>query len=66
MVYFLSQGGKFKADRPHLQIWEPEENYYEEISDDALSFRGFEEYRCFDYHLGMYISHCILTVITCN
>ena len=25
----------------------------EEISADALSVRGFEQYRCDDYHLGM-------------
>ena len=24
---------------------------YEEVSNDALSIRGFQEYRCNDYHL---------------
>uniref|UniRef100_A0A0L8FIC4 Vacuolar protein sorting-associated protein 41 homolog n=1 Tax=Octopus bimaculoides TaxID=37653 RepID=A0A0L8FIC4_OCTBM len=58
------EGGKFKADRPHLQIWEPEENYYEEISDDALSFRGFEEYRCFDYHLECVVEESLYFLIS--
>ncbi|KAK7508589.1 hypothetical protein BaRGS_00000155, partial [Batillaria attramentaria] len=37
--------------RPHLQIVEPYMNKYEEVSNDALSIRGFEEYRISDYHL---------------
>ncbi len=27
--------------------------YYDEVSNDALSIRGFQEYRCNDYHLGI-------------
>ena len=38
--------------RPHLQIIDPGMNKYEEVSNDALSIRGFEEYRISDYHLG--------------
>lgn len=44
-------GGRFTANRPHLQILEPHMKHFEEISNDALSIRGFEEYRCNDYHL---------------
>ncbi|XP_035827939.1 vacuolar protein sorting-associated protein 41 homolog isoform X2 [Aplysia californica] len=45
------EGGRTVANRPHLQILEPHMNYFEEISNDALSIRGFQEYRCNDYHL---------------
>ncbi|KAK6166083.1 hypothetical protein SNE40_022857 [Patella caerulea] len=43
--------GRLVASRPHLQVLEPHMDYFEEISNDALSIRGFEEYRCNDYHL---------------
>ncbi|ESO87990.1 hypothetical protein LOTGIDRAFT_126722, partial [Lottia gigantea] len=43
--------GRAVAARPHLQILEPHMEYYEEISNDALSIRGFTEYRCNDYNL---------------
>ncbi len=53
MISFLIlQGGKTTADRPHLRVIEPSMDYYDEISNDALSIRGFQEYRCNDYHLG--------------
>lgn len=55
---------KYIADRPHLQIWEPGTNYYEEISDDALSFRAFEEYRCFDYHLESVVKESLYFLIS--
>ena len=29
-------------------------DYYDEVSNDALSIRGFQEYRCNDYHLGKF------------
>jgi len=37
-------------NRPHLQLISVTDG--EEISNDALSIRGFQEYRCNDYHLG--------------
>ena len=47
------KGQQVVANRPQLRIVTPrglEEP--EEISADALSVRGFEQYRCDDYHLG--------------
>ena len=51
MMSFV-QGGRTVANRPHLRIIELGMNTSKEISNDALSIRGFEEYRCNDYHLG--------------
>jgi len=45
------EGGRMVANRPHLQVLEPHLKHFEEISNDALSIRGFQEYRCNDYHL---------------
>ncbi|XP_061193823.1 vacuolar protein sorting-associated protein 41 homolog isoform X5 [Saccostrea echinata] len=39
------------SKRPHLLIVEPHMEYFEEISNDALSVRGFQEYKPIDYHL---------------
>ena len=48
------KGGHVVAHRPQLRIVTPRGlNEPEEISADALSVRGFEQYRCDDYHLGM-------------
>ncbi|CAL1533068.1 unnamed protein product [Lymnaea stagnalis] len=46
-----SEAGRVNAGRPHLLILDPHMNHYDEISNDALSIRGFQEYRCNDYHL---------------
>ncbi|XP_059151993.1 vacuolar protein sorting-associated protein 41 homolog isoform X2 [Physella acuta] len=43
--------GRMSAGRPHLQILEPHLKHFEEISNDALSIRGFQEYRSIEYHL---------------
>ena len=40
------------SQRPNLRILEAHMDYYEELSNDALSIRGYQEYRCNDYHLG--------------
>ncbi|XP_064614137.1 vacuolar protein sorting-associated protein 41 homolog [Liolophura sinensis] len=45
------EGGKPVANRPHLIVVEPKMGDYVELSNDALSIRGFTEYRCNDYHL---------------
>ena len=29
--------------------------HYEELSNDALSIRGYQNLRCNDYHLGEYV-----------
>lgn len=47
-----SKKGHVVAHRPQLRIVTPRGlNEPEEISADALSVRGFEQYRCDDYHL---------------
>ena len=53
-LYYLIefQGGRTVANRPYLQILDPHMKKFEEVSSDALSIRGFQEYRCNDYHLG--------------
>ena len=51
-IFMFLQGGKLMANRPHLRIIDPKMDYYDEVSNDALSIRGFQEYRCNDYHLG--------------
>ncbi|KAK0051675.1 vacuolar protein sorting-associated protein 41 [Biomphalaria pfeifferi] len=43
--------GLTQSGRPHLQILDPLVRSYEEISNDALSIRGFQLVRCNDYHL---------------
>ena len=40
------------AARPQLRIVEPHMHYYDEVTNDALSIRGFQRYKCNDYHLG--------------
>ena len=54
------------AQRPHLRILEIGMNYGYEVTNDALSIRGFQEYRCNDYHLGtvtIFVFFCIIYVI---
>ncbi|KAL9968325.1 hypothetical protein ACROYT_G026686 [Oculina patagonica] len=47
------KGEPLVAHRPQLRIVTPRGlNEPEEISADALSVRGFEQYRCDDYHLA--------------
>ncbi|KAH9500097.1 Vacuolar protein sorting-associated protein 41 [Bulinus truncatus] len=45
------EAGITQTERPHLQIVEPHNRTYDEISNDALSIRGFQLVRCNDYHL---------------
>lgn len=40
-----------KAQRPQLYIVDPGNEDYIEICTDSLSLRGYEEYKCNDYHL---------------
>ncbi|KAL3832067.1 hypothetical protein ACJMK2_023745 [Sinanodonta woodiana] len=47
----LEEGEQHLANRPHLRTILPRHSEYEEISNDALSIRGYQEYRCNDYHL---------------
>lgn len=41
-----------KAQRPQLYVVEPRIEDYIEICTDSLSLRGYQEYKCNDYHLG--------------
>ncbi|XP_078322203.1 vacuolar protein sorting-associated protein 41 homolog isoform X3 [Crassostrea virginica] len=45
------EGNRQVSKRPHLLIVEPHMEYFEEISNDALTVRGFQEYKPSDYHL---------------
>ncbi|XP_013388215.1 vacuolar protein sorting-associated protein 41 homolog [Lingula anatina] len=60
----VTEGGKVVANRPHLQVIDPKVDSYEEISDDALSIRGFQEYRCSDYHLESIIEENLFYIIS--
>ncbi|KAH3717295.1 hypothetical protein DPMN_060078 [Dreissena polymorpha] len=42
---------KVPANRPNLRVVKPFMNYFEDISNDALSIRNYTTYRCNDYHL---------------
>ena len=42
-----------KGQRPQMKLVEPHQESYNEISADVLSIRGFQEYHCSDYHLGI-------------
>lgn len=56
------KGEQLVAHRPQLRILTPQGcNEPEELSADALSVRGFEHYRCDDYHLGMTLWLSLLT-----
>ncbi|XP_045167945.2 vacuolar protein sorting-associated protein 41 homolog isoform X2 [Mercenaria mercenaria] len=46
------EGGKIMSSRPNLRIVDAHMEYFEELSNDALSIRGYQNYRCNDYHLG--------------
>ncbi|CAH1788445.1 unnamed protein product [Owenia fusiformis] len=58
------EAGKYAASRPHLRIIEPHMDYYDELSNDALSIRGFQEYRCNDYHLECVVSDNIYFIVS--
>ncbi|XP_077978241.1 vacuolar protein sorting-associated protein 41 homolog [Glandiceps talaboti] len=56
IMSYVTEGPKHEDEvkgerRPQLRIIEPKMDDYEEISSDALSIRGFQEYRPNDYHL---------------
>ncbi|KAK7789046.1 hypothetical protein R5R35_010545 [Gryllus longicercus] len=40
-----------KAQRPQLYVLEPRPEDYIEVCTDGLSLRGYQEYKCNDYHL---------------
>ena len=42
------------SQRPNLRILEAHMEHYEELSNDALSIRGYQNLRSNDYHLGGY------------
>lgn len=42
-----------KGLRPQMKLIEPHQESYNEISADVLSIRGFQEYACSEYHLGI-------------
>ncbi|CAG2062815.1 unnamed protein product [Timema podura] len=40
-----------KAQRPQLYVIDAKDEDYVELSTDSLTLRGFQEYKCNDYHL---------------
>lgn len=40
------------GSRPQFRVLEPHGEDYTYLLTDTLSLRGFQEYRCNDYHLG--------------
>ena len=42
-----------KGQRPQMKLVDPHQESYIEISADVLSIRGFQDYQCNEYHLGM-------------
>ena len=66
-MLIITLQGKYEPNRPHLQLISVADG--EEISNDALSIRGFQEYRCNDYHLGTVCCLCtwlaLVNVQTC-
>lgn len=42
-----------KGQRPQMKLIEPLQETYHEISADVLSIRGFQDYSCREYHLGI-------------
>ena len=62
IIHDQQKGEQLVAHRPQLRILTPQGcNEPEELSADALSVRGFEHYRCDDYHLGMTLWLSLLT-----
>ncbi|XP_064648417.1 vacuolar protein sorting-associated protein 41 homolog [Lineus longissimus] len=60
----VSESGEFRANRPHLTIIEPHFNDYTDVSNDALSIRGFELYKCNDYHLESLIEENLYYIVS--
>ncbi|XP_074658816.1 vacuolar protein sorting-associated protein 41 homolog [Tubulanus polymorphus] len=52
------------SPRPHLRILAPEIVSYEELSNDALSIRGFNLYRCNDYHLESLVEDKLFFIVS--
>lgn len=46
-----------KGQRPQMKLIEPHQETYNEISADVLSIRGFQDYFCYEYHLGLYSNY---------
>lgn len=62
IIHDQQKGEQLVAHRPQLRILTPHGcNEPEEISADALSVRGFEHYRCDDYHLGTTLCFSLVT-----
>ncbi|XP_052801970.1 vacuolar protein sorting-associated protein 41 homolog isoform X2 [Mya arenaria] len=52
------------SSRPNLRIVDPHLNYYEEVSNDALTIRGYQNYRCNDYHLENVVEDNLFYIIS--
>ncbi|KAK3103437.1 hypothetical protein FSP39_019243 [Pinctada imbricata] len=52
------------SKRPHLKVVRPGMEFYDEMSNDALSVRGFEEYKSNDYHLEAIIDENLFYIVS--
>lgn len=55
------QPPKYQSHRPELRIIT---RLNEEISNDALTIRGFEQYKANDYRLGYMSTECLFYVVS--
>ena len=56
-----------KGQRPQMKLVEPLQESYHEISADVLSIRGFQDYSCREYQLGivfLFVSYLFSFIIT--
>ncbi|PSN43945.1 hypothetical protein C0J52_03761 [Blattella germanica] len=51
LAYVKEPDAEGKAQRPQLYVVEPRVQDYVEVCTDFLSLRGYQEYKCNDYHL---------------
>ncbi|ESO12746.1 hypothetical protein HELRODRAFT_105502 [Helobdella robusta] len=48
--------------RPHIRVIDSQTG--EEVSNDALSIKGFQSYKCVDYHLECNVDECMLFIVS--
>lgn len=58
------EGTRGQTQRPQLRIIAQSKDGPQEVAADALSIRGFEEYRCNDYHLEYIEGENLMLVVS--
>lgn len=54
LIFFIFKETVSIGSRPQLRVLEAHGEDYTLILSDTLTLRGYQEYRCNDYHLGKY------------